>query len=339
MKKLRLYFKKALPYYPNQRQYKKALNWLKQARAKIKNNPKAREYYQGFGLKNKQIRLLSEKELHKLLDIITYSEFDKNYHKSQIENFFFQGSFNPDDSIYKPEIKNAIRFSLKLMKKSQDPAHGFSHIIRTARLSKIIYSWEKEKNPNLDWGIIATACAWHDVYRVKHLGFLYSKNTNWRKFLRTIALLQDIIIYSINTKDSFGSCFKFLRYSKKKIPNDLKLKIASAILGERRLEKLEKKIYPDTKLYKNIIICADTLDLITIGRWEEMHRNTIFKNKADKHLLNRLIILNMLFNIPNIRKKLKIKKAKQIYKIISSTILKHTQKFYPDDAKFMIKAI
>ena len=87
--------------------------------------------------------------------------------------------------------------------------------------------------------------------------------------------------------------------------------------------------------YKNIILWADSLDNISIGRWEEIHRNVIYHKLADVLFLNRLIILNAIFNAGTIKKKLSANQlTRQMYQIIATASANYFSKFYPDDFSF-----
>ncbi|MFH1712583.1 MAG: hypothetical protein ABH896_00125 [Candidatus Jacksonbacteria bacterium] len=331
---LKIFLQKFFPYCYRQREYQKALLWLNRIRAKILSHAPIDAYLSDFGIDTQIKQIFSDEHLRIILDINTYTEFDKIFNQSTSEDFFFKGDFSNQDSINNPSVQKLIKKALTLIKESRDPAHGYSHTLRTVRWGKLLYEELKKNDPALDWGITAAAIAWHDIYRINHLGFLYNKNTKLRKILRRLFLIQDIIIYSIHKQDSIGSCLIFLKQSKNILPNDLRLKISIAILGEHKLEFLEEKVYPGIKTYKNIILCADSLDNISIGRWEESHRNVIARGLTDQAFLNRLTVLNILFNIPKIKAKLNIKLASKIFDLIGKTLLHHTIAFYPDDANF-----
>jgi hypothetical protein len=330
----RYQLQKFLPSYPFRRNYNQALSWLSQIRNKILTDKYPKNYIGEFGLLQQSRKDFSDSALSQILDITTFSEFDKTYSRANIEDIFFANNLDSKDSINNPIIQKLIKKALESMQDSMDPAHGFTHILRTAHFGWLLYQDLKKQSPDLDWGIVATAIAWHDIYRINHVGFLYSKDNVFRKIWRNFFLIQDLIIYSIHKQDSVGSCLIFLKSSKKILPNDLRLKIAIAILGEHKLEFLEEKVYPGILTYKNIIFCADVLDLITIGRWEETHRNVITRGLADTKFLNRMIVLNILFNVPKVEKKLNIKAARKIYALIGPTLLNHLKEFYPDDAEF-----
>ena len=336
---LKKYLQQSIPFLPRRRRFKQSLAWLNKIRPKILSSTNLSGVKQEFDLTDKQTKYFKKNELREILDIITYSEFDKTYDPETILDFYFAGDFAPNDSIHQPIIRKTIKKGLSLMQLSKDPAHGFTHVIRVARLAKLMYQNLKAKHPNLDWGIIATATAWHDIYRVDHLGFLYSKNTLFRKLLRQIDILQDIIIYSLNKQDSFGSVYIFLKQTRKKLPKHLRAQIAIAILGGHTLDSLKEKIYPGIKIFKKITEAADMIDIMTIGRWEEMHRKIRYRGQADTAFINRSIILNALFNIKHLLKYIRIRYARQIYKLTYQAAEKHGRKFYPDDAKlFKISA-
>lgn len=331
---LKIFLQKFFPYCYRQRDYQKALIWLKQIRSKILSQTPIDAYLSDFGTDKQIKQKFSDEWLRLILDINTYTEFDETFSQSAAEDFFFKGNFSDQDSINNLSVQKLIKKALFLVKGSRDPAHGYSHTLRTVRWGKLLCEELKKNDPALDWGIVAAAIAWHDIYRINHLGFLYNKDTKFRKILRRFFLIQDIIIYSIHKQDSIGSCLMFLKQSKNALPNDLRLKIGIAILGEHRLEFLEEKVYPGIKTYKNIILCADSLDNVSIGRWEESHRNVIARGLTDQAFLNRLIVLNIMFNIPKIKTKLNIKLASEIFDLIGEALLHHTIIFYPDDGNF-----
>ncbi|MEK9165556.1 MAG: HD domain-containing protein [Patescibacteria group bacterium] len=331
---LKIFLQKFFPYCYRQRYYQKALLWLNQIRSKILSQTPINDYLSDFGIDKQIKQTFSEEQLRIILDINTYTEFDQTFSQTAPENFFFKGTFSDQDSINNQSVQKLIKKALFLVKGSRDPAHGYSHTLRAARWGKLLYEELKKNDPALDWGVAAAAIAWHDIYRINHLGFLYNKNTKFRKILRRFFLIQDISIYSIHKQDSIGSCLMFLKQSKDALPNDLRLKIGIAILGEHKLEFLEEKIYPGIKTYKNIVLCADSLDNVSIGRWEESHRNVIARGLTDQAFLNRLIVLNIMFNIPKIKAKLNINTACELFDLIGASLFHHTATFYPDDGNF-----
>ncbi|HBH45879.1 MAG: hypothetical protein A2445_01580 [Candidatus Jacksonbacteria bacterium RIFOXYC2_FULL_44_29] len=333
---LKRYFKNSIPFFPHRRNYAEALKWLNLWRPKILSNSlKPQELKTQFGLEPIDIERLSPEFIQHALDILTYSEFDQTYNQEAIYDFFLQGDFAPGDNIQLPVIRKLIKEGLGLMQTSQDPAHGFTHAIRCGRLAKILYQALRPAHPRLDWGVLATAAIWHDIYRINHLGFLYSKNSLWRKALRKIDILQDLIIYSIHRQDSIGSSLFFLKQSRKRLPKQLRAQIAIAILGEHTFEFLEEKFYPGISVYKNIILNADVIDMVSTGRWEETHRNVILRHQTDRAFLKRMITLNALFNISRAKNKVTFPLAHQLYQLAQKTLYQHGMRYYPDDAKMM----
>lgn len=336
---LRRYIKQSLPFLPRHRQFGEALQWLNQKRPGLLQDSADFNWQSDFGIDPTTISHLSPARLKQILEILTYTEFDDTFNPDKIPDFYFTGDFAADDTIHNEVIRKLIIQGHDLMKTTRDPAHGLTHAVRVCRIARLLYDELRLTEPNLDWGIIATACVWHDVWRADHLGFLYSKDTVLRKLLRQIDILQDVVIYSIDKQDSIGSAMAFLKQSRWILAPSLSARIAIAILGEHRLKKLEERFYPGINLYKKIVLCADTIDLFTIGRWEEMHRKVIYWQQTDKTYIDRMIVLNALFNIKGAIKKIDLPLAVELRQISEQVMIHYGEQFYPNDAKLLKRVL
>src|SRR3989338_2990147 len=118
----------------------------------------------------------NESATREILEIAT-STYENQEHIPSVKKLSELVKTNENDSIHIPELKKIIGEALAIMGKSRDPMHDQTHILRAIRFAHILYKKLLSENKTLDWGIIVAALSWHDVYRVKNLGFLYNKNT------------------------------------------------------------------------------------------------------------------------------------------------------------------
>ena len=269
-----------------------------------------------------------------ILEIAT-STYENQEHISSVKELSELVKTNENDSIHIPELQKIIGEALAIMGKSRDPMHDQTHILRAIRFAHILYKKLLSENKTLDWGIIVAALSWHDVYRVKNLGFLYNKNTPLRKVLRKIPWLIDIDIYLVFKKDSIGSALSFLRESKGRIRKHLRRKIAIAILGEHSLSAFQESIFPGISLYKTIVFCADTLDLISLSRAHNGWRSIQKKGLMDMRWYNRLLVLNILSGIPRLEQHPSFAIALDLYQIIKQSTYEYVSRFFPTDAKLL----
>lgn len=320
-----------LSYTPSNRDAEKELNWIENARISLRT-PQHSE----ISPKNKSTFSAA---IENEIIAIALSLYDEYPGSRERDDIFFSGSFARQDSIHTAELQRLIKDGLALMEKSPDPAHELGHIIRSVRFAKLLYNQLGINNHNLDWGIIAAALAFHDSYRTKNLGFLYNSNARWRRMLRVFPIIVDLSIFSLYKRDSAGSCFLFLKKSRQRIPKSLRRKIAIAILGEHSLEVLQEKLYPGISNYKNIIFCADNLDLISLGRMCGTYRKTIADSSFDLHWCNRLSVLNLLFNITKMPRKPAFNMARDMYEIIQAITYRFVRDLYPKDALLLKEAL
>ena len=293
-------------------------------------NPSDRDY----DAAHEWLLRVNDIETSEVLKIAT-STYENQEHIPSVKELSELVKTNENDSIHIPELQKIIGEALAIMKQSRDPMHDQTHIVRAIRFAHILYKKLIPENKTLDWGIIVAALSWHDVYRVKNLGFLYNKNTPLRKVLRKIPWLIDIDIYLVFKKDSIGSALSFLKESKRRIPKDLRRKIAIAILGEHSLSGFQESIFPGISLYKTIVFCADTLDLISISRACNGWRSIQKKGLMDMRWYNRLLVLNILSGLPRLEQHPSFAIALDLYQIIKQSTYEYVSRFFPTDAKLL----
>ena len=142
-------------------------------------NPSDRDY----DAAHEWLLRVNDIETSEVLKIAT-STYENQEHIPSVKELAELVKTNENDSIHIPELQKIIGEALAIMKQSRDPMHDQTHIVRAIRFAHILYKKLIPENKTLDWGIIVAALSWHDVYRVKNLGFLYNKNTPLRKALR-----------------------------------------------------------------------------------------------------------------------------------------------------------
>lgn len=317
-----------LSYAPRDREYEAAKKWLPRAAREIKANglTRAREL---FGIGGDSANLLSPETMRNLLEIATATDGNP----PSVSELAALVPTRATDSIHLPELQRLIEETLALMKISRDPLHDTAHIVRTVRFASLICKKLLQEHETLDWGTIVAALSWHDVYRVKNLGFLYNKNTPLRRALRKIPWLIDIDIYTVFRKDSIGSAIWFLKTSKRRLPKHLRRKIAIAILGEHSLNAFQESFYPGISLYKNIVFSADTLDLASAARLHNGWQRVLEQGLMDIRWYNRLLVLNILFELSSIELHPSFAIARDFYSIIKRSTHAYVSRFFPTDAK------
>jgi hypothetical protein len=150
--------------------------------------------------------------------------------------------------------------------------------------------------------------------------------------LRSFRLLIDISIFYVYKRDSAGSCFLFLKKSRGYISKTLRRKIAISILGEHTLKNLQEKLYPGISLYKDIIFCADNLDLISLGRVCGAYQKTLAGHSVDLRWYNRLFVLNLLFNLAKMPHKPEFNIARKMYTVVETLTYNCARDLSPKDA-------
>jgi hypothetical protein len=329
LKKFRALF---LYYGPRDRNYDGAIKRINECR-KLAENNEIKKFMDELKIPESIANDFSAEDLKKLILNITASEYSPGWSaEKSLDNSLFKG-IDKKDSVNDAKVRTAISRGIEIMKASKDPIHDLAHIARTVNFARHLYD---NLHHNLDWGIIATAVIWHDASRANYLGVLYLYNF---KHLRKIPLLQDFNMSEVFFKDAFRSRL-IMKKEFKKIGLDRKFikTVGSAILGTDNNHLGRKKITV-TKLYQKFTCDADVLDLFTIGRWECLNRNVVYKGIGDKNFLNRAAILNFIFNIPKIADKVSFNLTKKIAKLVAETSLAHSKEFYPTDYQFAADAL
>ena len=322
-----------LVYNPEDRNFEGAQKRINEMRQKIASASR----FELYSLWNIPFTLganLPDNTLYNIMRIATDITVYNVATPPLIHSTIFDALSLKNDTLLTTNIGALIETALKKIQDSPDPLHDLSHTLRVMQF--------KPHYPFLDWGTLATALAWHDIYRVDHVGFLYNNHhpkLPFQKKLRKITALQDFIIAWYHGRDSIMSSLMFLKESKNKLPKKLRHTVAIAMLGEHTLDIFEKRTFEGIGLYKNIVYWADNYDCISIARWETGFHNSLKKNKTDIHLMNRYIVLNMLFGIQDIRKKITDPLARAIFDIILCMTVDHGKQFYPTDARLALDHI
>ena len=319
-------------YNPKDRNYSGAIRKINSVNNLIKNN-KTIEAAKKLGIKDSVQKTFNKRELKQILKIMLTTGFDNNKSISKKLDWIFKRKVKVNDSIKQPKVKAIILKGIKLMEKSNDPAHDLFHVIRCLRFAEFMLN---QTSLDFDWGVLVTAIVWHDVARVDNQGILYKKQFWW---FRKTPIIRDLSLVGVYFRDAYESVlivhkeFKKMGFNKKFISL-----VSHSIYGsDNKFLRYDK--YSLKKKYQRFIADLDNLDLITIARWEDLNRNVIYKKICDKHFLNRVALLNFLFNINRIEKKLNNNIAKKIIPIIKEASLLHFKEFYKTDLKFVIKAL
>mgnify|MGYP003988508881 FL=1 len=219
------------------------------------------------------------------------------------------------------------------MKASNDPAHDFSHIMRCLRFSEFMLN---NTRLELDWGVLVTAIVWHDIARVDNQGILYQKRFRW---FRKTPVIRDLSLFGIYIRDAYESVLIVHKeFKKEKLDKKFIKSVSHAIYGSDNKFLFYDK-YAFKKKYQRFIADLDNLDMVTIARWEDLNRNVLDKKICDKHFLNRVALLNFIFNVRRVERKLNYNISKQLIQVIKESTLLHFEEFYKTDLKFIIKAL
>ncbi len=311
-----------LHYSPKDRNYEEALKFLNSNIKFLKEN-KINLVVTNLEIPEQIRREFSNKQMKELLSTIFINGFETNKKDSEnIAKYIFKGNFDKDDNINNSKVQFIIKKGLDIMKKSKDPFHDISHIIRCIRFASYIYD---NTNCKLDWGILTAAIVWHDVSRVNDLGFLYRNNL---QSLRKIPLLQEINLIDFYKDDSLRSG-KILRkiFCNYKLDDNFIKKVESAVAG------IDKDSGDE---YQKFIHDIDAIDSFTIGRWESSNRNVVYSHMADKDFLNKSLVMCFIFLVPRYYNGVHMDVTKNICKLSVAANLSHSRRFYPTDHQFIV---
>ncbi len=320
------YLRKLYDYFFSKYKYRgvctvRSLNWVVETRDRILNKKKNVEDLLPEDLRSKyDVDFLKEVFL-----ICTETEFDKTTMYLKDEKIF---DLDRSDLFKNERYVSLLAEGYNRMQTSIDPAHGWSHVRRVLRFANIIWeSLPEDEKP--DWGILLIAIVWHDVARVDRLG---PADDYW-PWLKKIPLGQDFSIIITALFDAPRSANMLGKACKRhNIPTKIR-KILTHAIGKTtnfEVRKGKKSYLRKNLILSDIVHDADILDLITIGRTEDIFQKAKDTEFIDEKFYDRFLAAFFFFGIGVIQKRFLIKKSKDLYCCIAGFTDYYTSLFYPD---------
>lgn len=262
--------------------------------------------------------------LREVFLICTENTFDNKKERPEDEDVFY---IERSDIFDNEKVMALLAEGYNRMQNSIDPAHGWAHVRRVLRFSNILWlSLPEDERP--DWGTVLISVVWHDVARVDRLG---PADDYW-PWLKKIPFMQDISIIITAIRDASRSASMLnLACKRHNLPTKLRRTLTRAIGKTSNLEvrKGKKGYIRKTSVIADIVHDADILDLITIGRMEDIFQKARDTDFIDEKFYDRFLAVFFFFGIGVMRQRFLLAHSKDIYNITASFSDTYCSLFYP----------
>ncbi len=271
----------------------------------------------------------SQDNLKELVEIMTETLKDRVINRKsyddKLKKLLFHPMAGPNDSIHDAEVRKLILRGVEIMEGSKDPLHDISHIYRCMRTARMYFSIYRLKE-KLDWGIIATAIAWHDSSRAKNPGFFY--DAKLLKPLQIIPFMVDVSVILSARVDAENSVKLFLNETHNyKLDTLFIEQVENGLLATSNHRKSRAEARDN--FYGKIISDVDLLDIYTIGRVEASWLNIKENNRrtAQKYI-NRSFLINGFMKQKH-KANLALDESLSIFEFNIHNLDSHAKMFYP----------
>lgn len=334
VQKIKSWFERTVLFVAGNYDYKgdgvgRGLKWIEEMRDKVRRGEQ-----DVFVFLPKNVRNVCTKgKLKELFLLGTESGFDQvSEYPEDEEIFHFERSRFFDNS----GVRDLVREGVQRMYTSIDPAHGWPHVRRVLQIAeKLWFSLREDLRP--DWGAVLVSVVWHDVSRVDKLG---PADDRWL-WLKRIPGGQDVSIAYTAWRDAGRSALMIKRAAKRhRIPADLTRMVMKAIVQTANVEiRKGKKKLTKTSALSMIIHDADMLDLVTVGRIDDLFQNAQNEEVVDRKFYDRFIALFLYFILPSVRKRLLLEESFLMYGVLVGYTKYYAERFYPECAEYFIEAV